>query len=401
MNFLKKVGYRVYQGALYVAAFFVPGREPELLQGEGCFSSAAEFLERHGARHPLLVCSQGALQRRMLDGFFQNCADIGIEVTVFDGVCPDPTIRQAEEGYALYLYENCDSILAFGGGSAIDCAKAIGARFARPEKTFGQMKGLLKIRKKLPPLFAVPTTAGTGSECSLSAVITDDDTHDKYAINDFSLIPHYAVIDPVLTVGLSPFVTATTGMDALTHAVEAYIGRANTGLTRRHAEEAVTLVFENLENAVENGRNLQARANMQEAAYLAGRAFSRAYVGYVHALSHALGGKYNIPHGLANAVLLPHVLKKYGASIHKQLSQLAKATRIANAEDTDEFAASKFILAVEELNAKLQIPRNFGGQVRPEDIGQLAAHAEREANPLYPVPQLWERKEFAEVLQKV
>ena len=253
----------------------------------------------------------------------------------------------------------------------------------------------MKVCKKLPPFFAVPTTAGTGSECTVAAVITDSDTHDKYAINDFSLIPHYAILDETLTVGLPPMLTATTGMDALTHAVEAYTNHANTRATKRQAEEAVKLIFEHLKEATLNGGNLQARANMQKAAYLAGLAFTRGYVGYVHALAHALGGKYGVAHGLANAVLLPYVLKKFGKSVHKRLAKLARLVGVATAEDSNEVASNNFILAIEQLNAELGIPAKLKIEgMESWQLGKLAIHADKEANPLYPVPKLMSASEL-------
>lgn len=399
MNFFKKIWYRTRQLAVYVGMAFCPWRQPELLQGEGCFFNSADFLVKHGAKHPLVVCSQSALDRNALDGFFKG-AEGALVYSVYAGVTPNPTVKQVEEGYSVFLYENCDSILAFGGGSPIDCAKGIAARVANPVRSLRQMTGLMKVGKKTPPIFAVPTTAGSGSECTLAAVITDVDTHDKFVINAFSLIPRYAVLDPSLTIGLSPELTATTGMDALTHAVEAYIGRANTSSTKSDAENAVSLILENLPEAVRFGKTVQVRANMQEAAYLAGRAFTRAFVGYTHALAHALGGMYNISHGLANAVLLPIVLRKYGETAHKKLAALAKAVNVAAETDEDSVAAEKFISTIEEMNAKLGIPQKLD-VIRPEDIPQLVTHAEREANPLYPVPQLWDRSDFDEVLRKV
>lgn len=182
--------------------------------------------------------------------------------------------------------------------------------------------------KKLPLLMAVPTTAGTGSETTLAAVITDAQTRHKYAINDFPLIPRYAVLDPKVTLSLPPFVTATTGMDALTHAVEAYIGNSSTRGTRKNAEMAVKLIFENLDTAYTNGSDIDARRNMLHASYYAGCAFTKSYVGYVHAVAHSLGGEYNVPHGLANAVLLPFVLQEYGETIHQKLYKLAVAAGI-------------------------------------------------------------------------
>ena len=400
MNVFKKIWCRFYQTIMRLGMAFMPWRKPQLLQGEGSFASAVDFLAQHGVTRPLVVCDKAALERHALDGFFQKAEGV-LQYSVFDGVLPNPTVKQVEEGLKIYLQNNCNGILAFGGGSAMDCAKAVGARVVRPKKSVNQLKGLLKVRKKLPPFFAVPTTAGTGSECTVAAVITDGETKDKYAVNDFSLIPHYAILDPTLTVGLPPMLTATTGMDALTHAVEAYVGRANTRATKRQAVEAVRLVFDNLEEATFNGKNLCARINMQKAAYLAGLAFTRAYVGYVHALAHALGGKYGIAHGFANAVLLPVVLEKYGKSAHKKLAKLARLTSVANQMDSDQLAAQKFVERIYRLNQKLGIGQNFAGQIKAEDIPALAKHAQKEANPLYPVPQLWDETDFAEVYEKV
>ncbi len=394
MNIFKKAWCRVFQAGLYVGMAFMPWREPKLLQGENSFANAVDFMQQNGAKRPLIVCDKAALERKALQPFFDKAEGV-LAYAVYDGVLPNPTVKQVEYGLAVYRENNCDSILAFGGGSAMDCAKAIGARVVCPQKSVNKMKGLLKVCKKLPPFFAVPTTAGTGSECTVAAVITDGDTHDKYAINDFSLIPHYAILDPTLTVGLPPMLTATTGMDALTHAVEAYINHANTPATKRQAEEAVKLVFENLKEVTTNGTNLQARSNMQKAAYLAGLAFTRGYVGYVHALAHALGGKYGTPHGLANAVLLPYVLKKFGKSAHKRLAKLARLVGVANEADTNEVAANKFITAIQELNANLGIPQKLKiDGLESWHLSNLAIRAEKEANPLYPVPKLMTSQEL-------
>ena len=394
MRFFKKIWCRIFQAGMYVGMAFMPWREPKILQGENSFANAVEFMQQNGAKRPLVVCDKAALERKALQPFFDNAQGI-LSYAVYDGVLPNPTVNQVEEGLAIYKQNNCDSILAFGGGSAMDCAKAIGARVVRPKKSVNKMKGLLKVCKKLPPFFAVPTTAGTGSECTVAAVITDSETHDKYAINDFSLIPHYAILDPTLTVGLPPMLTATTGMDALTHAVEAYTNHANTRATKRQAEEAVKLVFENLKEATTNGTNLQARSNMQKAAYLAGLAFTRGYVGYVHALAHALGGKYGVAHGLANAVLLPHVLKAFGKSSHKRLAKLARLVGVATDTDSNAVAANNFIAAIEQLNADLGIPAKLKiDALQPYHLGNLAIHADKEANPLYPVPKLMSASEI-------
>jgi len=248
-------------------------------------------------------------------------------------------------------------------------------------------------------LIAVPTTAGTGSETTVAAVITDDSTHQKFAINDFKLIPQYALLDANLTIGLGKFTTATTGMDALTHAVEAYIGRSTTKKTRKASLEAIELIFQNLEKTYNDGTNIEARKNMLKASYLAGVAFTRSYVGYVHAVAHSLGGKYNVPHGYANAIILP-ILKQYGTKIHKKLEKIAKYVGIAGQKDIARVAAQKFISWIEELNQKFEIPEHIS-ELRERDIPELAKMADKEANPLYPVPVLFDKTELENVYQRL
>ena len=398
MNVFKKCWCRLYQGVLRVGMAFMPFHNPKVVDGAGSFANAVDILLSQGVTRPLVVCDKAALERHALDEFFAN-AQGKLCYAVFDGVLPNPTVLQVEQGVDIYRQNDCNGILAFGGGSVMDCAKVIGARIVRPKKKVNQFKGLMKVGKKLPPFFAVPTTAGTGSECTVAAVITDSATQDKYAINDFHFIPDFAILDPVLTVDLPPFLTATTGMDALTHAVEAYIGRSNTRFTKRTAKQAVQLIFENLSIAVTDGQNIGARQNMQMAAYLAGQAFTRAYVGYVHALAHSLGGKYGVAHGLANAVLLPVVLRKYGKAAHKKLAELSVACHLVPAKTDRATAANSFICAIETMNEQMGIPKNIS--VQTADISALAQHAEREANPLYPVPTLWTAKDLAEVYKKV
>ena len=258
------------------------------------------------------------------------------------------------------------------------------------------MRGLLKVRRKTPPLLAVPTTSGTGSEGTMAAVITDSRTHEKYAINDIALIPYFAVLDPVLTLGLPPQITATTGMDALTHAIEAYIGKSNTEETRKWSEESVKLVFENIYEAYEKGHNLEARKNMQMAAYYAGLAFTRAYVGNIHALAHTLGGFYGIAHGLANAVILPYVLEYYGESVYEPLSKLADHAGLSDKEDNREEKAKKLIQRIRQLNRDMKISDKLEG-IREEDIPVMVERAYKEANPLYPVPVILGRDDLTRI----
>ena len=317
----------------------------------------------------------------------------GISCAVYDETRPNPTTANVEDALRMYRECGCQAMIAFGGGSSMDCAKAVGARIAYPNRSLRQLGGTLRIHRKLPPIAAVPTTAGTGSEVTVTAVITDADTHHKYAMNSFPLIPRYAVLDPNVTRTLPPSLTATTGMDALTHAVEAYIGRSTTKETRNLARTAVSLVFRNIETAYRDGNDLQARENMLRASYLAGRAFTKSYVGYIHAVAHSLGGQYNIPHGLANAVLLPIGLELYGKTVYKKLHELGIAAGVTTPDVSHEQGAKDFIRAVRGLNCRMNIPETLS-DIREEDIPTMVRHADREANPLYPVPKLMDAREL-------
>ena len=262
----------------------------------------------------------------------------------------------------------------------------------------GRLLGRLRhggqtIHKRLPLLIAIPTTAGTGSETTLAAVITDAQTRYKYAINDFPLIPRYAVLDPKVTLSLPPAITASTGMDALTHAVEAFIGNSTTYGTRKDALLAVKLIFENLDIVYNDGSNLDARRNMLHASFYAGCAFTKSYVGYVHAVAHSLGGQYNVPHGYANAVILPMVLEAYGSAVYKKLDKLAVEAGIAAPEDSYEEGAKKFIQAIKDMKLRFHIGNTIP-EIREEDIPKLAHYADKEANPLYPVPVLMNAREL-------
>ena len=351
-----KLYCRAYQCTLRAVSYFVPWRKPELIEGIRSLNKLPKIIRDKGIQSVLIVTDKGLVSLGMIDDLVMALKNEGIQYTVYDKTVPNPTIHNIEEAVELFKLNKCEAIVAFGGGSPMDCAKGVGARIARPNKKISDLKGLLKIRKQIPLLLAIPTTAGTGSEATIAAVITDSETHEKYAMNDISLIPHYAVLDPMLTVKLPPHITSTTGMDALTHAIEAYIGKSNTRETKMMSKKAIKLIFENVYEVYINGNNLEAREKMQKASYFAGVAFTRAYVGYVHAIAHTLGGFYGTPHGLANAVILPYVLEYYGKSVYKQLAELAELIDIAKPEDTREIKAKKFIEAIKELNRAMQIP---------------------------------------------
>lgn len=397
MKLAEKIFCRLVQGGFRAALPVLPYREPEILKR---VKDIPPLLQEKGIKSVLLVTDAGIRGAGLTKRLEQGLAAAGILVTVYDKVVANPTIQNIEEARKLYLSGGAEAIIAFGGGSVMDCAKVTGARIARPKKPVYKMKGLLKICRRLPLLLAVPTTAGTGSEATLAAVITDSGTKHKYPINDFSLIPRYAVLDYHVTLGLSKQITATTGMDALTHAVEAYIGRSTNRLTRQMAEQATRLIYENLKTAYENGQEKAARANMLEAAYCAGIAFSRSYVGYVHAIAHSLGGQYGVPHGLANAVILPYFLEEYGSSCQKKLARLAKAAGMVPQDMSSRRAAAYFIRWVREMNKSMQIPTKIK-EIKPEDIPAMASHAAEEANPLYPVPMLMDKEELAVMYEKI
>lgn len=393
---MNKFFCRVYQKVMYVATFFLPWRQPQIIKGTDSMEQLADLLNEKALKKVLVVTDAGLLKLGLLENMLTKFKEKEIEVALFDKTVANPTINNIEDAVELYNTENCQAIIAFGGGSPIDCAKGVGARIARPNKTIPKMRGLLKVGKKLPFLVAIPTTAGTGSETTLAAVVTNSDTHEKYAINDLHLIPQVAVLDPSLTVSLPNHITSTTGIDALTHAIEAYIGKSNTSKTKEDAKNATALIFENLLIAYKQPDNIEARQNMQEAAYLAGAAFTRAYVGNVHAIAHTLGGFYGVPHGLANAVILPYVLEYYGESVYKKLAELAKYINLCSEEEDNKTAAIKFINAVKELNKQLEIPDKIDG-IKDEDIPNMIKNALREANPLYPVPRIFDAKDFENI----
>lgn len=397
MNALRSVYCRLFQGALRAALPLLPYRDPVVL---GSMDAAARMLRDKGLKRPLIVTDKGVHGLGLVDGLKAALGCAGIDFLVYDDVVCNPTIDNVEAARYLYLKEGCDCLIAFGGGSSMDCAKACGARLARPNRPIPKMRGILKVMRRTPLIVAVPTTAGTGSETTLAAVITDGQTHYKYPINDFPLIPSYAVLDWKVTAGLPKHITSTTGIDALVHATEAYIGRSTTKETRACAVEAVDLIRRHLKCACDEPSNQEARQAMLHAANRAGLAFSKSYVGYVHAVAHSLGGQYGIPHGLANAVICPYVLEMYGPACHKRLGELARLSGVAPAQASDEQASHIFIEWFRELNAALGIPDKLEG-ICEEDIPAMAAKADVEGNPLYPVPVLMDARELEAVYRKV
>ena len=330
-----------------MASFMLPWRVPEQLSGEGSLADLPKFIKEKGWKSGLVVSDEMLVKLGLVEPLLEGMKKEGIKATLFDKVVPNPTITNVEDGLAIYKKEECDHIIALGGGSVMDCAKIIAARAVKPKQPINKMKGILKVGKKLPPLVAIPTTSGTGSEATLAAVISNPETHEKYAI------------------------------------------------------EATQLIFKYLKRAYDKGDDKEARNMMQKASLLAGMAFTRAYVGYVHAVAHTLGGFYGVPHGLANAVILPHVLKEYGKKAHKKLARLADAVGITGANIHEK--AEKFIQAIRDLNASMDIPEKIQGKytIKEEDIPLMVKRALAEGNPLYPVPVIWGKKEIEKIYRSI
>ena len=397
MKPISKVGCRAYQKAFRAALPVMPYREPTILEST---DEIAKLCVEKGINSIIIVTDKGISSLGLVDHTVEVCQEAGIKVVVYDETVPNPTIDNVEAVRKLYLENGCQALVGFGGGSSMDCAKGAAARIAKPNQPVEKMAGVLKVLAKVPLLIAVPTTAGTGSEVTLAAVITDAKTHHKFPINDFCLIPKYAVHDYRLTTGLPKSITSTTGMDTLTHAVEAYIGHSTTAHTRTMAEVAVILVHQYLKRAYDDGNDAEARQKMLRAAYCGGIAFTQSYVGYVHAIAHALGGQYGTAHGLANAVILPHMLRAYGKSVHKKLAKLAQLISLVPVGVSDATASDAFIKWIDEMNESMGIPKYIEG-IQEKDIPQMAINANAEANPLYPVPREMDVDELAHMFRVV
>lgn len=397
---MKEIVFRSYQTVMKTTASLLPVPVPGLLTGPGSVQQLSENISVRGLKHVLVVTDKDLMALGLPGSFLASLTDRGVAHTVFADVQPNPTIENVEAGVRAYRESGCDAIVAFGGGSPMDCAKAIGARLGNPFLSVRQMEGLFRVVLPIPPFFCVPTTAGTGSECTIVAVITDAQSHRKFVITDLKLVPKLAVLDPELMAGLPPHITAATGMDALTHAVEAYVGRSGTPFTDDNAERAVKLIFEHLEEVYRNGKNLASRYQMSLASYCAGAAFTRAYIGYVHAIAHNMGGLYGVPHGLANAIILPHVLRFSLKEAQGKLAALARLVGLGAPGDGPEALALRFIEAIEQMNARMRIPTTIA-ELQADDIPLIAKRALAEAHPDYPVPRIMTREECEALVREL
>ncbi len=394
MNFPKIIYARTFQLGLRAASYFLNFSRPKTYLDLDVISAIEHIANVNQLMKFLLVTDRGLVKTGLVEQLKDEMTARGYQVVIYDETVANPTIENIESALKLYYETKCQAIIGFGGGSPLDCAKGVAARLARPRRKIPQLRGLLKIGRRRTTLIAIPTTAGTGSEATLAAVITDSNTKEKYAINDTHLIPDFAVLDAKLTVNLPAHITASTGMDALTHAIEAFIGRANTRLTKQSALTAIRLIHEYLLEAYNNPTNLVARRNMQIAALEAGVAFTRAYVGHVHAIAHQLGGFYQVPHGLANAVILPQVLDQLLPSCYQRLAMLAKHLKLIDVRQSPLEHAQAFIAWIRLMNDKMNLTNSFGHLINQQDVDIMASRAYKEAFPLYPVPKLWDKKQY-------
>lgn len=393
---LQFMGNKVLMRAMKLAIGLMPIRDPELLVGTSAVTRLADIIAQHSLQKILIVTTAGIVKRDQAAELIRALEMQGITPVIYDGVLPDPTFEIVNEGLDLLRREDCDGIVAFGGGSAMDAAKVIAVAAANnraPEKLVGFFKG----RKRPLPLFAVPTTAGTGSEATIASVISDNATHAKSFVIDSRTVPLAAALDPRLMESIPPAMTAATGMDALTHAIEAYMSTISTSETDRYAIEAIQLIFEFLPRAYQDGSDLEAREAMSIASYKAGKAFTKASVGYVHAISHQLGAYYGIPHGLGNAVVLPHVLEFSKEAAAPRLATLAVKAGLGKSSEGEAALAQKFVDHISQLNTQLDIPQTAAGLLK-EDLPGIARGALKEALLNYPVPRHMTRLDCEQLL---
>lgn len=396
---LQLFGYKSYMKALKIAAKIVPMPKPTLFTGADSSIELCEAISLIGTKKLLLVTDESIVRLGLLKSIQQALNEHNVKITIFSQVQPDPTYLQVEAGLRIYHRGECDAILAVGGGSPIDTAKVIAAK-VHNHKPIHKLAGLFRVWKTPAPLFAIPTTAGTGSEVTIAAVVSNPNTHQKTPLIDPKLVPMMAALDPKIMTGLPRSMTAATGMDALTHAVESYISMNATKETNGYALAAIKLVMKNLPTAYQEGDNLVARQNMAMASYYAGLAFTKASLGYVHAISHNLGALYGLPHGLANAIVLPYVLDFSQQAAQTQLAELAQAIGISSKEHPEQEQAKAFIQHIRQLQIELNLPTTLDMLVE-SDIPNLSKMALKEAHHNYPVPIYMNKKQCEQLLKNM
>lgn len=388
--------YKFVMVVLRLVIIFIPAPKPTIYSGAGSSLKLCESLAHMGVDKVLIVTDEMLPKLGLLDTTQKKLEELGIEYVLFDKVVPDPGYQIVEDGVAMGVKSGCNAVLGFGGGSSLDASKVIAARMTNDDP-ISKMVGVLKVKKAPVPIYAVPTTAGTGSETTIAAVVSDPDSNQKTPVIDPKLVPVAAALDSELMTGLPPHITAATGMDALTHAVESYISKHATPDTDVYSLAAVKMIMKHLPVAYEDGGNLAAREGMALASFYAGAAFTKANLGYVHAIAHQFGAFYHTPHGLANAIVLPKVLDYSLPAARSRLAELAVATGLGHQAEDDAALAEKFVASVKDLNEKIGIPVTLD-KLKKEDIPAIVKGALKEAHYLYPVPRYMDSKQCTQMV---
>ena len=397
MNVIKAAYARTFQFFLRIASKIV--RFPIPMTKER-LEDIPTLLNSNGLKCPILIVSNTVSKGKRYESFIKMLEANQIKYFPYIGIASDPSFKTIEVLAGFYKAHECDSIIAIGGGSVIDAAKAMGVLVSNKYKNLSRFKGVLKVKKKLPYFIAVPTTAGTGSEASIASVVTNEETKDKFAISDGKLVPKVAILDDSLLKGLPSELVATTGMDAFTHAIESYMNHAGNKKSKEYAKKSLYLIKNHLYEFYSDRENDIARHNMLYASFYAAISFTRSYVGYVHALAHAIGGVYHKPHGYLIAILLPYVLEAYGKKAYKALAKASIEMGIGSNTASREENALSLISWIKELNQKMGIPNSLDNLINEKDYLPLAEHASIEANPWYPVPKELDKNELAFVLRR-
>jgi len=402
----KRCCYRIYQYIL-TSIMKIIKYDNKVISKEGAVYNIPGLLKKQGINGKVLIVTGPHIAKTAL---FRKIARVfkekGLDYVIFSGTSAETGIGSIEYARRLYIRYKCCAVVAIGGGSVIDCAKAAAAGIANPGKKISSLEGYQKSRKKTPLVIAVPATAGTGAETTACAVVRDAADGSKKIIADTNIIPKFAVLDPVMTMGLPSYMAAYSGMDALTHATESYINKFSCKSAEKDAEMAVKLIAGNITKVYYGTGGRISRQKMLEASYLAGRAFLRTSVGYVHAIAHAIGGRYNITHGMAVAVVMPYVLTWYGKCVYKKLAKLSEICGIAGGNLPESQMAEAYINYIKMLLHKLGIYKDFYKKLKKEnitrkDVKNMAKCAIIESNPHYPVPKIMSLKECEYIIYSI
>ncbi|MBU0994580.1 MAG: iron-containing alcohol dehydrogenase [Proteobacteria bacterium] len=386
---------------LAYSMYLIPPQTSELLQGPGSVKKLPALIKTQGIRKPLIVTDSILMEIRLLDKLFAAFDEIGMSYAIYDGVQPNPSVDNIEDAYALYLKNGCDAVIGFGGGSSMDCAKVVAGRVVRPnltaDKLGGYFKIMLPIPKKVPRIFAVPTTSGTGAETTSAGVITDPKKNTKYTINDFMIHPHFIILDPELTLGLPPFLTTITAIDALSHVIEGYIGSAHCQTSDIYSEVAIRMIFDNIDKVNKNGKDIVARSQMMMASYYGGIVLNRSLTGYVHPFAHKIGNMYNLPHGRVIGAVMPAVFDFYGKTVEKRLARLADIINISHPSMSDAQKTKAFIEAIRTMNQAYGIDATIP-ELKESDFKEIAHSIHWECIP-YPVPKIMDDNDIFRLLR--